>query len=251
MENIFDSPRMAEGYAHCRPAVHPRVVELIQDHLRITTPVVRALDIGCGAGLSTAPLLPLARQVIGIEPSQAMVRLGPKVAPQAGFAAGMAETIPIRSGSIDLVTAAGSLNWSDLSQVFPEIRRVLADSGVFVLYDFGQGSESPTAGGLAGWHEEFKHRYPAPPAREIRPEALDTEFDAFRLTAHQPFEIALSLSPGFYLEYAMTETNVAEAIGNGIPEAEIREWCEQTLNGVFQGTSHDVLFAGYVAYFAL
>ena len=46
----------------------------------------------------------------------------------------------------------------------------------------------------------------------------------------------------------LTETNVAYAIANGIPEAEIREWCRRTLAPVFQGAPREVLFEGYIAW---
>ncbi len=179
------------------------------------------------------------------------MKLASGLVPHAAFTAATAEFLPVRPGPINLVTAAGSLNWSDPTKVFPEIQRVLAEDGFFVLYDFGQGSESPTAAGLAEWHEDFKRRYPSPRAREIRPEALATESYGLRLTAHHRFEIAMSLSPESYLEHGMTETNVAEAIPNGTPEAEIRLWCRQILAPAFQGKAHDVLFVGYVAYFVV
>ena len=36
--------------------------------------------------------------------------------------------------------------------------------------------------------------------------------DLFRLDRHEDFAIALTLSPAFYLEYVLTETNVAYAV---------------------------------------
>jgi hypothetical protein len=45
---------MAAGYAFSRPAVQPHIISRIREDLRLEGPVGRALDIGCGAGLSTA-----------------------------------------------------------------------------------------------------------------------------------------------------------------------------------------------------
>lgn len=252
MANPFDTQRMAEGYARARPAVHPHVIRRIRDRLRLQARLERALDIGCGAGLSTEPLSLLARAVIGLEPSHGMLRWSPVIAPEAHFAVAAAESLPVRSASVDLITAAGSLNWADLDRFFPEARRVLAPGGTLVVYDFGQGSDLQSSSALSAWHAEFKRRYPSPPCLALSPELFEANPPTgFRVEGHERFEVALEMAPAFYLEYAMTETNVAAAVERGEAEAAIREWCEQTLAPVFQGRPQQVLFKGYIAYLQL
>ncbi|MEJ7607545.1 MAG: hypothetical protein WKF37_15075 [Bryobacteraceae bacterium] len=66
----------------------------------------------------------------------------------------------------------------------------------------------------------FGQRYPAPlnEARELSPEILAELDSGFEVQTHRRFEIALPLSPAFYLDYMLTETNVAcRAPGRGIP----------------------------------
>ena len=46
----------------------------------------------------------------------------------------------------------------------------------------------------------------------------------------------------------MSETGVELAVARGVPEAEIRTWCESTLAGVLGEEPRDVLFDAYVAY---
>ena len=53
----------------------------------------RALDVGCGAGLSTAALVPLARHVVGLEPIPAMLAHRRTVALQAQFVIAQAERV--------------------------------------------------------------------------------------------------------------------------------------------------------------
>jgi hypothetical protein len=72
----------------------------------------------------------------------------------------------------------------------------------------------------------------------------------FRLDRHEWFEIGITLTPAFYLDYVLTETNVASAVGNGVPETEIRGWCAETLAPLWKGQSREVLFRGYFALFA-
>jgi hypothetical protein len=51
-----------------------------------------------------------------------------------------------------------------------------------------------------------------------------------------------------YVPYAMSETGVELAVARGVPEAEIRDWCEATLADVLGDEPRDVLFDAYVAY---
>ena len=51
-----------------------------------------------------------------------------------------------------------------------------------------------------------------------------------------------------YLPYVLSETRLESAISRGVPETQIRAWCQSTFADVFGDTSRDVLFAVYVAY---
>ena len=253
MSNLFTSSSMAAGYASARPAVHPRVIERVAAALGIHAPVERALDVGCGAGLSTRALQPLARLCCGIEPVEAMLRGSASTAPGAVFAAGAAELLPVRSQSVDLVSAAGSLNYVDLDRFFPEVRRVLRPHGWLVAYDFSQGCTFSASSVLQQWFAEFRRRYP-PPTGDVRP--LDPEILAgldSGLTAGpcEHLEIWLPFTAGRYLDYVMTETNVAMAIGAGAAASEIREWCRATLDPLFAAEEREVLFRAYYACFRL
>lgn len=242
---------LAVGYARSRPPVHPRVIERVRRHLKLEAPLGRGLDVGCGAGLSTRALQSAARQCLGVDPVEAMVGLGSEVAPGASFCVARAEALPVRSGSIDLVSAAGSLNYADLGRFFPEAARVLAPGGVLVAYDFTPGRRLPDSDALALWFERLLERHPFPAdstSRPLDPETLAVEARPLRLSGSERFEIGLTLDPTSYLEYVMTETNVAHAVRGGTPEPAIRAWCRETLAPVFGGSPREVLFEGYIAY---
>lgn len=251
MEELFASPTLAEGYARSRPAVHPRVVERVRRHLQLSERVGCAVDVGCGAGLSTRPLKAVARTAVGIEPLEPMLQWTREVAPGAHFAVGQAELLPFADGSADLMTAAGSLNYAELGKFFPEAKRVLGTRGTLVVYDFSQGKRLVDSPALEAWFEAFVTRYPAPPfsGRALSPETLAPLAEGFRPAGAERYEEALLLDPAFYVDYAMTETNVAAAVRAGVDEASIRQWCRETLEPVFGGQAREVVFTGYIAYF--
>ena len=245
MSNLFDDFRMAEGYANARPPVHPRIIE----RLRFNAPVALALDLGCGAGLSTLALAPLAQHCLGIDPSEAMVKAARCRVPDASFSAASAEEIPVASRQVDLISAAGSLNYVDFDRFFAEARRILRPDGMIVVYDFSPGNSFAADDSLATWFTRFSGRYPWPAfnGHQLNPEVLGRLDPAFKLGDHENFVIPLTLTQQAYLDYMMTETNVAQAISNGQSNGGIRAWCTETLAPVFAGQPRDVLFKGYFA----
>ena len=246
--SIYDSPRLAAKYAHDRPPVHQHIIHAVGAHLRLTAPVARALDIGCGAGLSTAALAPLAESVVGLEPVRAMLAHRQVVAPQARFLVGRAERLPFPAGTFDLMTAAGSLNYADLGLFLPEAARVLAPDGVLVIYDFAAGRRLRGSTHLEEWFATFERTYPSPPDYDLDVRRVPYGEAGLHLDACRDLEVAVPMGLDAYLAYALGETNVEAAIVRGVPEAEIRGWCHRTLSPVFGAVSRDVLFDCYVAY---
>jgi SAM-dependent methyltransferase len=247
LSGIYDSPRLAAGYAYGRPPVHRAIIQRIRAHLGPTGRVGSALDVGCGAGLSTAALEPLADTVAGLEPVAAMLAHRSVVAPHALFLVGRAERLPFPAGTFDLLTAAGSLNYADPRLFLPEAARVLAPGGVLAIYDFSAGRRLRDGHALEEWHATFERRYPPPPGYHLDPHRLAYASAGLRLERHEDMEVALGMTLGSYLQYAMTETNVELAISRGTPEEEIGDWCRRTLEAIFGHTPRDVLFDAYVA----
>jgi ubiquinone/menaquinone biosynthesis C-methylase UbiE len=101
--------------------------------------------------LSTSPLRGIAGFCLGIDPVEAMVHGSPAAVVGVRFVAARAEALPVRSASIDVITAAGSLNFADLDQFFPDAARVLRDGGALIVYDFASGCRFPDSGALDAW----------------------------------------------------------------------------------------------------
>lgn len=247
-ESIYDSPRLAAGYAYDRPAVHGRIIEAAREYLEITNRLGRALDIGCGAGRSTTALESLAETVVGLEPVQAMLAHSRVVAPHALFLVGRAEKLPFSAGAFDLIAAAGALNYVDLDLFLPDAARVLVPDGVLIIYDFSAGRHMREGHELDEWFTTFSRRYPSPSGYELDVRSLPYRRSRLRLKGYAELEIAVPMTLGTYLPYILSETGVESAISRGVPETEIRAWCQNTLGGVLGDTPRDVLFTAYVAY---
>ncbi|MBY0508296.1 MAG: methyltransferase domain-containing protein [Bryobacteraceae bacterium] len=237
--NPFD--QIADGYARHRPPVHGHILR--RALAGWPTPVGRALDVGCGSGVSTLALTEFARERIGVEPAASMVAMASEVDPGARFLQGTAEEVPWPDGAADLITAAGALNYANLGRFFPEALRLLAPGGALLVYDFSTGNRRDS-----DWLSRFIGRYPWAPseARHLDPEILAREANGFTLHSAEQFAVSLTLSRAFYLDYMLTETNVAYAVRQGGSLAEVRAWCDESL---WPDTEAEILFPGYYALF--
>lgn len=244
MVSVYDSERLAAAYAFDRPSVHEQFVRSAG-----LSQADRALDIGCGAGLSTAALVPLARHVVGLEPVPAMLAHRQTVAPHARFVIAQAERLPFAAASYDLVAAAGSLNYTDLPSAFAEVARVLTPDGTFLLYDFSPPRRSVSGGHLERWFASFEQRFPWPLGWEpFDVRELPLRRYGLRLLRYADVEARLTMTFDAYLRYMLSETNVEHAIASGAGSAEeVREWCRQTLKAVFGGDEVTAVIPGYVA----
>ena len=128
--------------------------------------------------------------------------------------------------------------------------RVGAARSVGGLRFLGRQEASATTASLDEWFARFFTRYP-PPAHEARgtqPGPIGGV--ALWISRGQPSSTsksALRSRPSFYLDYVMTETNVAAAVRRGVSQSEIRAWCAETLAPIWNGIEREVLFRGYFA----
>jgi SAM-dependent methyltransferase len=245
MASVYDSKRLAAAYAGDRPPVHQQILR----SARLARQADQALDVGCGAGLSTAALVPLARRVTGLEPVSTMLAHRRAVAPQARFVIGQAERLPFAARSFDLVSAAGSLNYADLPLALAEIARVLTRDGTFLLYDFSTGRRSVRGEDLADWFASFERRFPWPPGwQPLDVRELPLAAYGLRLLDYADVETRLPMTFDSYLRYMLSETNVDHAIARGACSAEeARDWCQETLKAVFADGEMTVVIPGYIA----
>jgi SAM-dependent methyltransferase len=248
--SLYDSERLAAAYATSRPPVHRQVIASAKtriEHLGVAR-ARRALDIGCGAGLSTIALEPLARTLFGLEPVARMLAHHREVAPGAGFVVGRAERLPFATAAFDLLSAAGALNYANPRLVLPEVARVLTVGGLLLVYDFSGGRRLAGDSRLDDWFTSFEARYPYPPGYAMDVRALNFEAESLRLEHYEEIEAVVPMTAEAYLAYVLGETNVELAVSRGVAEETIASWCRPALAGIFGGGARDVLFDAYAAY---
>jgi ubiquinone/menaquinone biosynthesis C-methylase UbiE len=106
----------------------------------------RVLDVGSGTGYALRQLAaarPGARELTGVDPAPAMVRVATEASLADGdgdgrvrFIQGTAEQLPLPNASVDLVISTTSFDhWADQGTGLAECARVLVPGGHLVLSD--------------------------------------------------------------------------------------------------------------------
>jgi SAM-dependent methyltransferase len=240
--HIYDNERVAEAYAHTRPPVHARAWQHIALRLPLPLPVERALDIGCGAGASTAALAPYAQDLTGIDPFEPMVRRAHARLPEATVVRGSAEALPFADGGFQLVSAAGSLNYTDVESSVAEASRVLAVGGCFVPYDFATGNRVPDDESLLERFAAYRARFPAPSGYALDLACLPYASHGLQRLAYEEFDVAVALTGEDYTAYLMGDAGVEVAVSAGLAPADARDWIQRHFGPVFGRGPRDVLF---------
>jgi len=244
---LFAHERVALGYASARPFLHPEVFAQVRELIRPAGPLGRALDIGCGTGLSSVALLALAPRVVGLDASAEMLRAARR-ARHLHYVASAAEALPFRSRSFDLIAACGSMDWVDREAFMPRVAEVLVNGGWLTCLDFGDLGRSSEIPGLGRWYEEvFRRTYPPPPARDPRLTREEAARFGFTGPVDHTFSSQWSFTASQYAGFLMTESNVIAAVKYGGQAAgRVRGWLEAELAPLFTGEPRHVAFGGYI-----
>lgn len=244
---LFRHDRVAGGYALARPYLHPEVIAVARELAGIGAPVARALDVGCGTGLSSLALLALAREVVGTDASLEMLRRVRR-GPGLRYAAAAGEAPPFRDGAFDLILACGSIDWIDRSRFLPRAAALLRPGGFLVALDFGDAGRSPDVPGLARWYgDAFLGRFPRPPAADPMIGDAEAEGHGFARPSYRPYASSWPFTAAQYASFLMTESNVIAAVEYGNQAAGgVEAWLVAQLALLFGDGPRRVAFAGYV-----
>lgn len=120
--------------------------------LRRLEPGERVVDVGSGGGFDSfiaREQVGLDGAVIGVDMTPEMLEKSRATASALGydnveFREGLAESIPVEDGSVDVVISNGVINLcADKRAVFDEIRRVLSPGGWLQFADIANGRPVP------------------------------------------------------------------------------------------------------------
>ena len=208
-QNLFDDPAMAEGYASARPPVHSRVIE--RDSPAREAALRVRFDVGCGA--TFPPCSTRFGAYCFWHRSRRMHALARKestpLLPPFSSRAQRFRSLP---ESPRFISAAGALNYTNLSAFFSEASRILRPRSLIVVYDFSPGRTFPNDRSLSEWFNQFSRRFSRLFMATCSQPGLALADPRFAMESHEYFSIALPMTHAQYRDYMLTETNVAQAV---------------------------------------
>lgn len=244
---LFQHDRVADGYASARPYLHPEVFARLRLVPGWPETRARALDVGCGTGMSSVALRDVAGMVVGCDASLEMIRRA-RPAANLRYVVSRAETLPFADRTFDLVLACGSMDWIDRPRFVPDAARVLSPGGWLVSLDFGDTGRSDDMPGLESWyHSSFLAACPCPAAAD--PYLTATEAESVGLSAphDETFTLQHRMSMEEYADFLMTESAVVSVVEyGGRPANDVRAWLRSELEPLFGGQSRRIIFGGYL-----
>ena len=141
--------RVAEGYAVSSSHAAGDDLAWLVSRAASVAPTT-ALDVACGGGFSTRALLGAGHQVIATDltPESVAAARATTDRPALGWVAAAAERLPIRSGSVGLVSCRiAPHHFADPARFVDEAARVLRPGGMLLLVD----TAVPEDDGVAAW----------------------------------------------------------------------------------------------------
>ena len=246
---LFDSKRIASGYANDRPWLHKSVIEQIQEEFADMIPFQNGLDVGCGAGLSTKALKLICDKVTGTDISEEMVQICQTQYADFEFTfyAAKAEETEIPQTPYDIVTAAGVVDWVDKDKFLDNMRLVMAQNAPLILYDFWISDKMLGNPAYTDWYQNlYLAKFPKPPRNETLWEQKDIP-SIFSYDQQTICQMQLDFDLPSFIRFMMTQTNVNSKIEGGyMTEEEVLGWMQETLSPIFQERKQTLFFDGYI-----
>jgi SAM-dependent methyltransferase len=209
--NPFISPAVAHRYAEGRPDYHEEVSNQVAAFLGDVVPVARAVDVGCGTGQSTRAMARLARQIVGLDMSEAMIR---QARASAGhpIAVARAERLPLAAASVDAIIASAAFHWFDQPRFLAEARRVARPGAWLVVYDNGFSGIVEGAEDARAWHREsYLARFPPPPRYATFSPRLAARA-GFEVRCAKHYVNRIEMDAAALARFLVTQSNVIHAM---------------------------------------
>ena len=124
----------ADIYDEGRPHLPGKAIEILKRYLNNEIAVI--VDIGCGTGNSTEICTDYADKVIGIEPSEDMLKKArEKENSKLTFLKGYGNNTGLESNIADIVICSQAFHWMEPDSKIKEVSRILKKGGIFAVID--------------------------------------------------------------------------------------------------------------------
>ena len=246
----FENALIASRYDLGRPRFHDTLIASFVQAIGFDGRWARVLDVACGTGHSSQPLLRHADTVIGIDISEEMIRIARARVPQVRFIVGSAEALPDAIGPFDAVFIASGFHWLAKEAFLASVGKVLTVGGWLVSYDLGAPKVMRNNPAYGGWYTgKYWARYPNPPrAQGTFREFTESSAGMLGSGAEITAETVIDLSPAELCTMITTQSNIHQALSRGIRIEAIDAYLRDAVAPFFAGMTESFVFSSRIHY---
>lgn len=208
--SYFTLQEAAERYDRFRPKVHDAVLKWLAPW----TPeggFGSAIDIACGTGDSTLPLLQISNRLIGVDASPAML----SQARGKGFEPRQASYDEIAEGNaFDLINCCMAFHWFDQDIAISSFKRISRPGAIWLIYNFAFAGHATSEAFNQWFFQHYLKQYPSPPRGKAAAVIPDNDSEIEILKADKGV-IPLRFNREELIGYLTTQSNIEAAVRAG------------------------------------
>jgi SAM-dependent methyltransferase len=205
----FAEREAARRYDQYRPKVRGEALRWLREHQTVAI-YERAVDVACGTGDSTLPLLSVARTVEGIDLSECML----SHARAKGLMVRKASYADLQGSAFDLISVCMAFHWFDPVAAVSAFKNASADRATWLVYNFallGHRSDERVNNWLrAGYLSSFPS-----PQRGGSEFVVPSGDENLRLVGAAKGALPVRLTRQSLIGYLTTQSNVEAAVQAG------------------------------------
>jgi len=229
--SYFTLDEAAKRYDAFRPKVHDIVGKWLLD-AGINYKFKNSLDVACGTGDSTLPLLKLSENVIGIDLSASMLKMAERKGlsvKQLGYEKAH------ELGEFDLITTCMAFHWFDFEEALKAYKQASSGNAIWLIYNFSFGGSENSDEFNEWFVSTYLKTFPSP---QRNGQIADfKQVDDVRCLASGKGVLPIIFADKFELiKYLTTQSNVENAVKSGASYNEIEKEIEVILQDFNLGT---------------
>ncbi|MBZ5488366.1 class I SAM-dependent methyltransferase [Halomonas aquamarina] len=206
----FANTGVGKRYDQYRPKAHQALFQIMKRHLPAKH-FGRAVDVACGTGDSTVPLLDIAQEVVGIDSSNEMLI----IAQQRGLSVSKADYTELpQQGRFDLISTCMAFHWFDGVRAVAAYKAASHPGAIWIIYNFAFAGHSTSHCFNSWFRDEYLKCYPSPPRARYEDMTL-AEDPALSLLASEKGCLPITFTLDALIGYLTTQSNIEEAVRKG------------------------------------
>jgi ubiquinone/menaquinone biosynthesis C-methylase UbiE len=230
----FEQDTIALRYHQYRPQVHILVLKKFFQLAGIKDKLNDVLDVACGTGHSTAPLVNYANHVLGIDISSAMLDIARQAYPAINFQCASAENLPCKNKQLDGIFTSMALHWFNQPAFISEVIRTLKQNGWLFTYNMVFPGIMAANPDYQKWHQQiYWSKFPNPNRHSIALNELVKDAKELEFITHFCLELPVYFNALELRNYLTTQSNVTKALTSGQTIEAIDQWLDNQLKPFF------------------